>query len=68
MVSTDGRSPIDERPKANTSAESTSPHWSFTQASYSAHAPSISTCDSRIGGQAPSASTADTNENDWPAR
>ena len=40
----------------------------FTQASYSAQAPSISTCDSMIGGKAPIASTAWTNENARPAR
>jgi hypothetical protein len=40
----------------------------FTHASYSAHAPSISTWLSMIGGKAPIASTAETNENDRPAR
>jgi hypothetical protein len=45
-----------------------SPVRIFTQASYSAQAPSISTCDSMIGGKAPIASTAWTNENARPAR
>ncbi len=64
MVRTDGRSPMEARPKEKASAESTSPVWIFTHASYSAQAPSISTWDSRIGGQAPRASTAITNEKD----
>jgi hypothetical protein len=34
----------------------------------SAHAPSISTCDSMAGGTAPIASIACTNENARPAR
>jgi len=40
----------------------------FSHASYSAHAASISTCDSITGGNAPIASTAWTNENARPAR
>ena len=47
---------------------SASPVSTLTQASYSANAPSISTCDSITGGNAPIASTADTNENARPAR
>src|SRR5919198_2872712 len=45
-----------------------SPCWSLTHASYSAHAPSASTCDSRIGGHAPIASSPFTNANGCPAR
>ncbi len=37
-------------------------------ASYSAHAASISTCDSLIGGTAPMESIAEMNENARPAR
>src|SRR5437588_5262490 len=40
----------------------------MTHASYSAHAPSISTCDSRMGGHAPIASSPLTNAKGWPAR
>ncbi len=47
---------------------SASPVRIFTHASYSAQAPSISTCDSMTGGNAPIASTAATNENARPAR
>ena len=47
---------------------SASPDMIFTHASYSAQAPSISTCDSMIGGTAPIASTACTKENARPAR
>ena len=47
---------------------SASPVRIFTHASYSAQAPSISTCDSMTGGNAPIASTAETNENARPAR
>ena len=36
--------------------------------SYIAHAPSISTCDSEIGGHAPMASMVCTNANVCPAR
>ena len=45
-----------------------SPCCSRTHASYIAQAPSISTCDSRIGGHAPTASRPDTNANGAPAR
>src|SRR5919108_315697 len=45
-----------------------SPCWSRTHASYSAHAPSASTCDSRIGGHAPIASSPLTNAKGCPAR
>src|ERR1700756_3093920 len=47
---------------------SASPIPTLTQASYSAKAASISTCDSITGGNAPMASTAETNENARPAR
>ncbi len=53
-------------PLANTTAVSHSPVCSLIHASYSASAPSPSTCDSTIGGQAPMASTADTKLNGWP--
>jgi hypothetical protein len=55
-------------PKPYTSAVSTSSIRIFSQASYNAHAASISTCDSWIGGKAPIASTAAMNENARPAR
>ena len=58
----------DARLNENASAESQAPAWIFAHASYIAQAPSISTCDSEIGGHAPSASTAPTNANAWPAR
>ena len=45
-----------------------SPSCRRTHASYIAHAPSISTCDSEIGGHAPMASRFCTNANVWPAR
>jgi hypothetical protein len=67
-ASTRRRFPAEDLPNPYTSAVSTSPVRIFTHASYSAHAPSISTCDSLIGGNAPIASTADTNENARPAR
>ncbi len=41
---------------------------SLTQASYSAQAASISTCDSLIGGTAPIESIAEMNEKERPAR
>ncbi len=44
-----------------------SPSCSRSQASYNAHAPSISTCESRFGGHAPMASMFCTNEKAWPA-
>lgn len=47
---------------------SASPVSSLTQASYSAHAPSVSTCDSEIGGQAPTPSSAMVKEKARPAR
>ena len=59
-------SPVDERPEPVTTAISMSPSWRRSHASYSAQAPSISTCESRFGGQAPIASRFDTNENAWP--
>lgn len=55
-------------PNPYTSAVSTSPVRIFSHASYSAQAASISTWDSWIGGNAPSASTAAMNENARPAR
>ena len=58
---------VDERPEPVASATSMSPSWSRTQASYRAQAPSISTCESRLGGQAPMASMFWTKENAWPA-
>ena len=61
-------SPGDDLPNPYTSAVSTSPCWSRTHASYSANAPSISTCDSWMGGHAPIASSAATNENGAPPR
>src|SRR5437763_6745454 len=45
-----------------------SPCCSRTHASYRAQAPSASTCDSRIGGHAPIASSPFTNANGCPAR
>ena len=60
--------PADDLPNPYTSAVSAAPVRIFTHASYSAQAPSISTCDSMIGGTAPIASTAETNENARPAR
>ena len=51
-------------PSENTSAESMSPCCSRTHASYSAHAPSISTWLSEMGGQAPVASRLPTKAND----
>ena len=59
-------SPVDERPEPVTTAMSMSPSCSRSHASYSAQAPSISTCESRLGGQAPMASRFGTNENAWP--
>ena len=59
-------SPVDDRPEPVTTAISMSPSWSRSQASYSAQAPSISTWESRLGGQAPMASRFDTNEKAWP--
>ncbi len=67
-ASTRRSSAPDDLPNPYASAISASPVRTFTQASYSAHAPSISTCDSIVGGTAPMASTADTNENARPAR
>ena len=58
--------PALDLPFENTSAESHSPVWIFTHASYSANAPSASTWLSTIGGHAPSASTAATKLNGWP--
>ena len=60
--------PRDEMPDENTRATSMSPCCSRTHASYSAQAPSISTCDSEIGGHAPVASRLLTNANGAPAR
>src|SRR5690606_27561077 len=62
------RFPCVDFPNPYTSAVSMSPCSSRTHASYSAHAASISTWLSEIGGQAPTASSADTNENGAPAR
>ena len=62
------RSPVDDLPKPYTSALSTSPVWIATQASYSAHAESISTWLSRIGGHAPTASRPITKANGPPWR
>ena len=62
------KSPIDDRPNTYTSAASISPSCNRTQASYSAHAPSISTCDSALGGHTPTASSAATNEKGPPIR
>ena len=67
-ASTRRSSAPDDLPNPYASAISASPVRIFTQASYSAHAPSISTCDSIAGGTAPIASTADTKENARPAR
>ncbi len=47
---------------------SASPVMIFTHASYSAHAPSISTCDSEMGGWAPTPSSAMVKEKARPAR
>ncbi len=58
----------DDLPEPNTSAVSMSPCCRRTHASYSAQAPSISTCDSEIGGQAPAASRFCTNTNGPPLR
>lgn len=60
--------PAEDLPKPYTSAVFACPERSFTHASYSAHAASISTCDSLIGGTAPIASTAEMNEKALPAR
>ncbi len=60
--------PAEDLPNPKTSAVSTSPVWILIQASYSAHAASISTCDSLTGGITPIASIAETNENERPAR
>ena len=60
-------SAVDERPEPMTSAVSMSPIWRRSHASYMAHAPSISTCESRFGGHAPRASMFCTNEKAWPA-
>ena len=59
-------SPVDDRPEPIATATSMSPSCSRSHASYSAHAPSISTCESRFGGHAPIASMFCTNENAWP--
>ena len=64
LVGLDG----DDLPEPNTNAVSMSPCCKRTHASYSAQAPSISTCDSEIGGQAPAASRLDTNANGPPVR
>ena len=49
-------------------ATSVLPSCIFTHASYSAHAPSMSTWDSEMGGHGPKASSDMTNEKGWPAR
>jgi hypothetical protein len=59
-------SAVDDRPEPVTTATSMSPWCRRSQASYIAHAPSISTCESRLGGHAPMASRLLTNENVAP--